>query len=269
MIAAMLLTLAVATAAAPQKFGTRQLEIPEPRGFVALADASPMFRDMAQAYLPPDNRLIEIYTTPEDHAVFAGGDAKDLERYLQLQTMRKADGQPISAADFSATAKELESGLQEAFASLDNQASQLTQQGNATFKEKNGVDPHIAAKDFGYLGAFRREPWGMFFAISTKVSIGTDTPKKMICAGALALIDHQLTYLYAYSAYNSAADRVWAQTAVSDWADAIHAANPDDPALEASAQPFFSHFDWSRVGIGAGIGALVGLVVSLMRRKRS
>jgi hypothetical protein len=267
-VATFLLTLALATVAAPQKFGTRQLEIPEPRGFVPLSTASPRFMELAQGYLPAGNHLLEVYATPADRDALASGEGKELKRYLQLQTMRKVEGQAISAGDFGEASKEMESELAKAFANIGDQASQLMQQGNAASKAKSGVDPQLAASDIGYLGAYRHEPWGMFFSISTKVSSGAAEPTKMICSGALVLIDHQLAYLYAYANFNSAADRTWAQAAVSDWADAIHVANPDDPALEASAQSLRPGFSWSRVAFGAGIGAFVGLMLKLFRKKQ-
>jgi hypothetical protein len=267
-VASFLLTLALATVAAPQKFGTRQLEIPEPRGFVPLSTASPRFMELAQGYLPAGNHLLEVYATPADRDVLAGGGGKDLERYLQLQTLRKVEGQPISTGDFAEASKEMESELAKAFANIGDQASQLMQQGNAASKAKSGVDPQIAASDIGYLGAYRHEPWGMFFSISTKVSAGAAGPQKMICSGALVLIDHQLAYLYAYANFNSAADRTWAQAAVSDWADAIHAANPDDPALEATAEPLRSGFNWHRIIAMGLLGGCVGAVVGVIRRRR-
>jgi hypothetical protein len=268
-LAGLLLALAVGAMATPQKFGSRQLEIPDPQGFVPLSAASPRFMEMAQAYIPPTNRLVEVYATPADRAVFAAGSGKDLARYLQLQTLRKVEGQPISSADFAEASQEMEAGLKEAFKSVDAQASELLGKGNAAAKEKIGVDPQIGASDFGYLGAYRREPWGMFFSLSTKVAVGAET-HKMICAGALTLINHQLIYLYAYSTFDQPTDRTWAETAVSTWADAVHAANPDDAALEAQSQSL--GFNWKGVGrsafIGAIIGGLIGIVVTFVRKKQ-
>lgn len=269
-VAGLLFTLAIAAIAAPQTFGARQLEIPEPQGFVALSAASPRFMEMAQAYLPPGNRLVEVYATPADRSVFAAGGGKDMQRYLQLQTLRKAEGKPISSADFKEESQEMESGLKQAFANIDSQAGELLNKGNAAFKEKEGVDPQIGASDFGYLGSYRSEPWGMFFSISTKIAAGAEA-HKMICSGALALINHQIVYLYAYSNFDQASDRIWAENAVSAWADAVHVANPDDPALEAQAERL-GGFSWKGVGRGALIGGIVGgfvgLVMTLVRKKK-
>jgi hypothetical protein len=268
-VAGLFLALTIGAVATPQKFGTRQLEIPDPQGFVPLSGASPRFMEMAAAYLPPTNRLLEVYATPADRDVFAAGSGKDLLRYFQLQTLRKVEGEPISSADFAEASAEMESGLKQTFANIDTQASDLLSKGNASVKEKAGVDPQIAASDFGYLGVYRREPWAMFFSISTKVAAGADS-HKLICAGALTLINHQLIYLYAYANFDQPADRSWAESAVSSWADAVHAANPDDAAMEATASPL--GFNWRGVGraglIGGIIGGLVGLVMTLVRKKK-
>jgi hypothetical protein len=269
-IAGALLAMTFIVAASPQQFGTRRIEIPPPDGFVAISTAAPHFNELAQAYIPASNRLVETYTTSADRDAMAGGNGGDLPRYFQVQVLRKLEGTPLSTEEFAQAAAEMEAGLTKAFANLGDKAEEIYAKGNAAIKTQSGSDPNIQVSDFGYLGAFRHEPWGLFFALNTKVTTAmSPKPEQMFCAGTLALINHQLIYLYAYANYHSSADRRWAEAALNAWADAIHAANPDDPALEAGAQRLRGGFNWDRVFFMAGIGAFIGLVYGWLRRRNS
>jgi hypothetical protein len=131
-------------------------------------------------------------------------------------------------------------------------------------------DPKVALSGIEYLGVYRREPWGLFFSIKSGLSAGDGTNQTLVCGGALVLINYQLMFLYAYSQYHDDSDRHWAEQATSAWADAVRAANPNDPKVGATAQSL------SGLGsgvlrtalIGAIIGGLIGLVASVLRKRQ-
>ena len=76
-------------------------------------------------------------------------------------------------------------------------------------------------------------------------------------------------YLYSYTNLGSDKDATWAQQAMSAWADAIHAANPDDPKLESQARSERGGFDWKQLAMMGGLGAVIGGLVAVFRgRKR-
>ena len=261
-------SLSVSALAAPVAFGKRTLEVPAPEGFIALANSSPQYLAAAQAYLPPTNRLVDSYAQPKAAAALAAGTPTNLDRYFQLQTLRKVEGVALSSSDFLSARSEIEKSFDQALKDVDVQ--KLTTNGNAEVKKQTDNDPQIALAGIQSQGVFRREPWALFFTVKSRVSTASGS-SDLICAGTLALINHQLMYLNAYSDYNGPADREWVQRAVSAWADAVHAANPDDPAVAAQARSFGS-FDWSRLRdkalIGAAIGALFGLAIALLRRRK-
>lgn len=270
------IALAAALAATPVvaadelAFGTRQLEVPAPSGFEPISRRVPRFLTLAQNYLPPGNRLVEAYLLPEDIAKLELGQDVDIRRYFQLQTLRTVDGVPVSADEFAEVSGEIEKGLGEALSGLGDEGAKLAAQGNAAAKRQIGVDPQLALGGLQYLGTFRKEPWALFFTTRATVTTPGSGSTPATAAGALAVIDHQVAYFYAYTYEPDASPhgRHWAQDAVSDWANTVRWANPDDPALEASAKRLGGGFDWARVGRAAGIGAFIAIVVGFLRQRR-
>ncbi len=253
--------------AEPTAFGSRTLEIPAPDGFVPVGKDVPDYLSISQAYLPAQNRLVEIYTTAEDKAAFLAASEPELARYFQLQVARGIDGKTISSAEFSQASGLMEAELEKAFGNMTEQAAELAHKGNTALQEKTGSDAKVSFGGIRYLGVFRREPWAMFFTLGSDVQIsGSDVDAgesgAMISAGALALINHQIVYLYAYADDTGPEAHAWAQNAVSAWADAVNRANPSDPALEASSRAF-GGFDFGRIGQGALIGGAIGLLIGL------
>lgn len=265
-------TLAAAAPAAPVRaaFGTRSLAMPPPAGFVGLRPQAPQMVDAMANYLPTTNRLVEVYVSPEDAGALTAGRVQDLDHYLQLQTLRAVDGTPVSATDFTGFVDSAEVEMKKAFGDFGKQAEELARQGNESNRAATGIDPKLSIGKPIYLGSPRREPWAFFFTIRAPVSVGDERTITRFAAGSTALIDHQIVYFYAYANDDKPDARAWAEQAVSAWADAVHAANPDDDALERSAQRMGGSI-WSgalRTGlIGAVIGALVGLVGYVVRRR--
>jgi hypothetical protein len=268
--------LAIAAAGAnaePIAFGSRTLQVPDPEGFQPVAKSMPAYIQAAQAYLPPTNRLAEVYVQPTAAAAMAGGRPIALDRYFQLQVFRKLDGVAISPDDFDGAKKEIEDGIDEAMKNSRQTISQLADKGNTEVARTTGTDPKVSISGFDYLGVYRREPWGLFFTFKAHVA-GADSQQgeDLIGAATLVLVNYQAVYLYSYAHYTGDADRHWAEQAVSRWADALRAANPDDPAMASKVVPFGNGFDWNtllqRAFIGAVIGGLIGLVSTFIARKR-
>jgi hypothetical protein len=252
-------------------FGKRTLVVPAPSGFDPLSGSAPHVVKAMEAYLPTGTRLVEAYAEPADAAVLARGEGRELARYYQLQVMRKLEGTVLSERDFAESADEIERQLVQAFGQPEDMATALSNQGNARMKREHGVDPHLKIGGVQYLGSPRREPWAFFFTLRATVSGEGIASIPQIGAGALALVDHQLLYLYAYAREDDAAARAWAEEAVAAWGGRLRAANPSDAALEAEAEPW-RRSPWAGVGryalVGAVGGGLAGLIVFLLRRRR-
>ena len=263
--------LAGAAMAEPVAFGNRTLEIPEPQGFSGAAQADPQFLQVLQAYLPAQNRLVEVYLTPEDKAAFGEKRAPEMIRYLQLQVARAMDGKPIAATGFAQARDGMERELQKVLGNADSTAKALAEKGNAQLKQVTGSDAEVSFGEIRYLGTFRREPWGLFFTLGSDVSVsaeGADADSGTVTSsGALVLINHQILYLYAYAADQTPSTREWTERTVSQWADAVRAANPDDPAVAKVAQDFGRGALFEKLAMAA-TGLVVFLVVLFLTRKK-
>jgi len=263
---ALLCTLA---SAAVLQFGTRSLQVPDPDGYAPLSGVAPRYISAAQAYLPSTNRLVEAYATPDQAKELEQGRPAVLTRYFQLQAPRRAEGTIVSETEFSEASKEIEGELEKTMRNSKELADKLTEQGNAEMKRMTTTDPKIALNGTEYLGAFRREPWGLFFTIRSGVSAADGSHQTLACGGALVLVNYQLLFMYAYAQYHDESDRRWVEQAVSSWADATRAANPNDPALGAKAsRGFFGGGVLRTALIGALIGGLVGLIGSVLRKRK-
>jgi hypothetical protein len=269
----LLLAFAGSAQAEPVAFGTRSLEIPAPPGFVAVAQEMPQFLQISQAFLPPQNRLVEIYVAPEDREDLRAAREAPLARYFQLQVGKPVEGMVIAAGDFLQARDTMESELKKALGTLDEQSKQITEKGNEQLKQITGSDVEVEFGQIRYLGTFRREPWGLFFALGSDVSLSDaeGETSSVVCAGALVLVNHQVLYLYAYADDTGASAREWAQDAVSAWAEATRSANPDDPEIAKTAVSMGGNENFKTGGaiIGSGVGVIIALLVSRRRRKTS
>lgn len=268
-VAASLLTLATAHAG-QVAFGSRTLYVPDPDGYLPLAKAVPRFIQLGQSYLPKEIRLVEVFATPADVAALEQGNPAQLQRYFQIQAARSADGVPVSNEEFVAAASEIENGIRQAIGDASGAIKQQADRGNAEIKRQTSIDPQMQLTDTGYLGQFRKEPWGQFFTIKTKASAQgvMAKPQQIVGAGGVVLANYQIVFLYCYANYNNEGDRQWAEKSVSEWADQVHAANPDDPTVGAHIpHRGFNVKEMLRWGaIGAVLGLLAWFFGKIFRR---
>jgi hypothetical protein len=269
-LAALMLLGAGAAVAEPVAFGTRTLEIPAPEGFVASAQEVPAFLELSQGFLPPGNRLVEIYVDPADLDRFRLPEsdlgAPRLERYYQVQVPRRVDGTLVSNEEFTSGTATMEAELEQVMGNIDGMVSDLTTQGERKLEDRTGEKIDLDIGEVRYLGVFRREPWALFFTIASHVQVdGADGDSghsgPMISAAAMALVNHQIVLLYAYAEGDDDATRSATEASLSNWVDRVRAANPDDPGIARQASK--SGFNIASIGRGALIGALCGALIGL------
>ena len=263
----MVLCMAQAFAGTVQ-FGSRSLSVPPPAGFEPIAAKAPAYITAAQTYLPAQNLLLDAYAAPAEVQALAAGRPTELLHYFQLQAPRAFLGKPLAADDFAAGSAEIERGMAQEMQKADELADQLTRQGNAAVKRQTNVDPKVSLSGVRYLGPYRHEPWAMFFSLRSRVA-GPRGSAEQVGSGAFALVNHQVLYLYAYAPYRDEADRKSVEQALSTWADALHAANPDDPAVAATAHHMNGNSMYAGAIVGAIGGVALGLLIRRLRRKRS
>ncbi len=186
--------------AQPIHFRGRVLEVPDPEGFQPIAKAFPSYLAVIQTATA--NGLVEDYVDPGAVRELKAGRNPPMERFFQLHVGRQDDGRPVSPAEFTLA--------------------------------RNRVQSEIARKatlnGYGFLGAFRLEPWGIFCSFRTRSAtpfLALQPARELIASSALVLVDGQELYLYSFATYKGEPDRQWAERSLSAWADRLHAANPE------------------------------------------
>jgi hypothetical protein len=243
--------------AALLSFGTRQLQVPAPAGFEAVAKRAPQSIEAIRTYTPDNIRTVELYTTSQVAAQLARGRQTPLGRYFVLQVDHSDEGKSFSFDRFSGSTEQLEAALKSQL--------QLDHIGDNKYVAKaiaqHGVsataNPALQASS-EFLGLTRKEPWGLFFAIKFHDKDGSET----IMDNAIVAINYQLMSLTVYAPYHGPQDRAWADFALLDWANALRGANPDDPVIGASVPKRWTPDDFGR--IGRDIGWFVGILVALL-----
>jgi hypothetical protein len=269
--ALLLLPLTYCTAgAAPVVFGARTIEIPAPENFQALAQRRPQVITMTQAAVPDGVRVVDVYATAAITASLGAGKQPELGRYFVLEVLRSDDGKPETFDQYANNSDFVEAELRRRVENEREQNDQLAAQASQRLHKPFGEIRAALGIGSEFLGVTRKEPWGLFFSLKTKKADGTLTINSI----ALVDVDYQVPSLLVYAPYRNAADRFWAEQAVLDWAKALRAANPDDPAIagtlsNSSWTNKLSPEDFER--IGRDVGALIGVIAVVVwssRRKR-
>ena len=98
---------------------------------------------------------------------------------------------------------------------------------------------------------------------------GVGIEEEMTGTGIMAHVRGKAVQLYAYYPGSGSEALESSRKTAKEWAAAVIAANPIQPGDEASS----FGLDWSRIGdkamIGAGIGAIAGVLGVLFRKKKS
>ena len=152
---------------------------------------------------------------------------------------------------------------------LDAEIKKLIASGNGKLAGQFGADIALSVSDTAVLGFFDAAPSSLGFSMAMKVGAKSAgiPPIKRLVAAMMTPVNGRLLNIYAYSDYESEADRQWAEKAVMAWRDAIREANPKVQGPSAGG------FGFGQVGrsamIGGIIGGVIGLLVWLFKRKKN
>ena len=221
-----LLVVATLGNAASVNFGARTLEIPAPGQNKPVATSFPGVLEINSGYLPPANRLVDMYVTPDQVKEIGNAGHPALDHYFELQVPRTLEGIHIPAEQFAQGRPNIKAGLEKEFGKIQTDADGLARNGNQHLHEVTGNQSNVSMNSIGSIGIFREESWGVFFSMQSAVAITGHTPIPMIISGAIVWINGQVLYLYAVSQGTGKADIQWTQQSLNAWVNAIHAANP-------------------------------------------
>lgn len=211
---------------APITFGTRTLQVPAPQGDESVSQKLPMFFSVMEKYVPASNRMVEVYMSHEQLIALVLGTSKAPDRFFDLQVMRVLDGERVSQSQFAAGKPQIVKGLTDSKTLVQHGVDQSLHDANQKMQKLTGKDPGVSVTATSNPGEFRDEPWGVFFTSTLSASATHQATVPMVYSMAIVCIDGQVMYLYAYAHDDGRDGRGWTQHGVSQWADAIRAANP-------------------------------------------
>ena len=263
----LLLTLGFPCGGVEVEVGGSKIQLPAPKGFTEVSTLHPPSRQLAETLTPPSNRLLTIYMEQADIDAVNNGQSASWSRYMMVQTDRQSEGFTISAPDFAQVREVLTS--QQGML-LENVKSQV----NGYFESiETGGDPKskIQVGNLLPLGVFTDENRRHASESLAKYSLTDQTRDEgYLVSGATNVlhVGNRIVFAYVYATYESEDDRQWVRQVSGQWSAEILAGNPDSPHLVALAQ----RIDWGRVGdkalIGAIIGGVIGVIITIRRRRK-
>ncbi len=228
--------------------GGHSVNIPAPAGCVRIDGKNPAYDGPIRQGIGRYNRLLALYGLQGDADRLSQGLRPEGATY-QLQVAKQAEEAICSAADFAEARREFRTE----FAKSPSYEAPVG--GGSMQANMNGM---LILDDNSNSIAFAGPVHGQIIDAS-----GTMQQIDMSVAGAMVNAGGRVVLLYADGRANNPADLEWAKTAVLQWRNQVVAANPGPPATSS----LFDRINWPRVGRGAAIGALVGLVTTFLRKR--
>jgi len=234
--------------------GGRTLKLPAPVGFERIDGLNPEVDRMVEGMLPATNRYLARFNPPKNTT-------SSEDRSFNVQVLRSVENREIGDRTFSGMKQETKAELDKAQESIRQEIAKLSGKAEKAFQDATDADAALSLSDVVVLGSFDDSPnsLGFTMALNIAAKAGDKTIKsKGVVASMLVPVNGRLINLYANAEFNSAADRAWAEQAVTAWRDAVVAANP---RVEG---PAAGGFDFTRVGRSGLIGGIVGGVVAVI-----
>ena len=242
--------------------GGKTINLPAPAGFKRTDGSNSEADRILRAALPSANRMLAFFE-PEVSDDPASG------RSFNVQVLREIEGVEIDGGAFAAIKMRSKLELSKTMPSLHQEVNKL--QGNLANAIENeiGVDTRLSMNDMVVLEFSEDAPdcFGFTMAMNVAAQVGGFTDKsRSVVATMLVPVNGRLLYLYANSDYKSEADRLWAESAVKQWKDAVLSANPR-AASPGVTLPTFKNGPQAII-IGGVAGALLGLAGAISRKKQ-
>ncbi len=242
--------------------GGRTIKLPAPVGFERIDGLQPEVDRMVEGMLPASNRYLARFDPPKNSVPDEG-------RGFNVQVMRSIENREIGDRTFGDIKEQTKAEIEKAQETIRQEIAKVGGKAEKALQDATDADAALSLSDVVMLGCFDDSPSSLGFTMALNIAAkaGDKSVKsKLVIASMIVPVNGRLIYLYANADFNSAADRAWAEQAVSTWRDAVVAANPRVEGPSAKG------LDFSRIGrsglIGAAIGGVVALVAMLFKKKK-
>jgi len=242
--------------------GGRTIKLPPPAGFERIDGLNKEKDRLVESMLAASNRYLARFEPLKTNAADTG-------RSFNSQVLRSLENREIGDRTFAEMKQQTKKELDQAKAAIDAEVAKAKGKAEKAMQDATGADAALSVSDVAVLGYFSETPnsLGFTMAMNLAAQSGDHAIKvKGVIASMIVPVNGRLIYLYANADFNSAADRQWAENAVTAWRDAVLAANPrvEGPPAHRS---IFDGVGRSAI-FGAIAGAIGGLVAMLLKKKR-
>lgn len=166
--------------------------------YVRSSEKQPSMFAVSSAAMPPTNRLVEQFVTAADaKRMLLGQPIAD--DYLQVQSLRDAEGTDITAADWASVRPTMVRQL--GGMDMDKLAKPMQSGMDKRMSESSGAD---VAMTFGKLGKptiYGNQPESVRFVMLLPITATINGQARQVqleCAGAITVLNKRLVYIYNY-----------------------------------------------------------------------
>ncbi|OYW76649.1 MAG: hypothetical protein B7Z37_07550 [Verrucomicrobia bacterium 12-59-8] len=242
--------------------GGQTIKLPAPVGYERIDGLNPESDRVVEEMLPATNRYLARFDPPK-------GSTPDYGRSFNVQVLRTLENREIGDRTFGELKQQTKAEIDKAQETIRLEIAKVSGKAEKALQNATDADAALGLSDVAVLGCFDESPSSLGFTMALKVDAkaGDKTTKaKIVVAGMIVPVNGRLIYLYANTDFTSAADRTWAEEAVTAWRDVVVAANP---RVEGPTAGGLNFEEIGRTGLsGAVIGGVVALVAMLFKKKK-
>lgn len=247
--------------------GGRSIVLPFPEGFDRIDGRDPEADRLANTTLPAANRYLARF----DLSATANLQTRiaNVGRDFSVQVLRSLENREIGERTFAEFKQQTQAELDKMKATIGQELEKQLGTASKRMGDELGVDAALSVSDVAILGCFGDSPSSLGFTMALKVAakVGSQSNSaKRVIASMIVPINGRLVYLYANGDLKSPDDRQSVEKAVTDWRDAVLAANP---RIEGPAGFAFDFASVARASlIGVIVGGCIGGLVMLFKKLR-
>jgi len=256
------------TANDPLHVGGVTIEAPSLPGFNEISKISPDVVALAEAMIPPANRLLGVYLSDRDYEKLINGESPEFDRYMFIQVHRELENKNLSHADFREISTQLKAQQDTILDDVREDVGKLFDSASNQISKDYDVSLDMQLGDQKSLGVFLDQPNAVAFTSLVKYQGSLEGEAfDYVMAGSTMLmkVKRRLLYVYVYSQYEEQADVDWVESRTTELANLMLTANHTSAeSNDGIGASFFSAINFGSVVNSSIIGAIVGGFVALM-----
>ena len=242
--------------------GGAKIEIPAPKGYVAVTSEYSVLERFMKSLVAPANLYLASFVDGESLKASDSG-IPDLTRYFSVQVLRQIQSRTVSKGDFDELKELVRNQNKEILKQTEKELDKAL--GGVTENLKNEFDMDAALKiaDFVPFDPHHEDERSYAFSILMKGSANVEGTSEKVVVNATATFVHARgRVLYAYC-YGGPDDIEWTRDESKRWMESIFSAN----TASASLGETISKSPFGRILLYAIVGGVIGGVVMFFKKR--